>query len=1144
MRFCLLTLGFVLLRAILYGQQPRLVLPIGHTSQVYTAKFSPDNKKVITTSSDKTSKLWDVRTGRLLAELKGHRHSVVYAEFSPKGERIVTCSWDNTAKVWSALDGKLMFELTGHTQWLLGARFSPDGSKILTHGNDGKVKLWDATTGKQEVDFEIGTDDVNTAQFSPDGKNILVSNWQGAGIWNIASKKLIIQLLDHSEEVRSAQYSPDGKKIVTGSEDATAKIWDANTGLMLLNLPGHSMGVVCVEFSPDGSQVLTGEWQNVVKVWDAKNGMLLHSLRTDDGWLGSAHFSPDGRKIVTAAKSSKVWEVATGKLLFEIDGHRNLIASAEFSTDGKRIATASWDETAKTWDANTGSLINDLTGNVTNMSNPVFNPKNNSQLSFDRYNMVVWDLEKGKIIANVNGHKTSYSPDGTRFVTTGILNETIVWRVSDGKKLFSLGDSTIGSESVKYSPDGTTIGMICNDSTVKIWNSNDGKLIANLAENKNWLSSIDFSADGKLIATHDLNKVIIWSTNNGKLITEIGSPGINFNSAQFSPNGESLLTSSGSVITGGENGAQIWDTYSGKRIFQYEGHNTITKSANFSYDGKKVVTSSDNSFTHIWDAASGQLLFNFSGEVRGLSADNQLVLIVDHGNAMLWDIENSRPLTNLSGNSNDFVDVSISPDKKKIITTTTEQTANCWDAESGKLLFTFFGEDPDKTFVKTPSGHYFSTKEIIKKLHYVTSDLKIIAFEQLDVKYNRPDKVLEEIGSADEVLIKSYRKAWEKRIRKLGVDTTQFRDDYNVPECDFANRDEIEYEQNHGSLALRIEGIDSAYKLDRFNIWINGSPIFGQRGIRIRQNNMNFLDTVITIQLSQGENRIETSITNVNGTESYRMPLLVHYNPSIKQKESLRFIGIGIDRFADSKHDLQYSSKDIRELAIQLKEKYKDEITVDTLFNEKVTIENVKRLKSKLLQTSVNDKVIISYSGHGLLSEDFDYYLSTYSVNFEKPDENGLLYDELENLLDSIPARKKLLLIDACHSGEVDKDDLVRLEGVNSHGVKGLKPVAYKKEGQLGLQNSFELMQSLFVNVSKGTGATVISAAAGTQFALERGDLKNGVFTYSILEVLDKYPTIKISELRRLVGERVEQLTNGAQKPTSRSEPVASDWEL
>jgi hypothetical protein len=448
--------------------------------------------------------------------------------------------------------------------------------------------------------------------------------------------------------------------------------------------------------------------------------------------------------------------------------------------------------------------------------------------------------------------------------------------------------------------------------------------------------------------------------------------------------------------------------------------------------------------------------------------------------------------------------------------------------------------------VSLPGGYYQASSAATKLLHYVTNKLETISFSQLDVKYNRPDKVLEAIGNTDTALIKSYRKAWEKRIKKLGIDTTAFRDGYSVPECDFMNRDALEYEQKNETLSLHIKGYDSTYLLDRFNVWVNESPLFGQRGISLKNKNNNSIDTTITVKLSQGENRIECSITNVNGTESYRMPLYVNYTPAVKQKESVRFIGIGIDRFKESQHNLQYSSKDIRDLAVKLKEKYKDNIIIDTLFNEHVTTEKVKALKQKLQQTSVNDKVILSYSGHGLLSKDYDYYLSTYSVNFSKPEENGLPYDELESLLDSIPARKKLMLIDACHSGEVDKEEGIAMNKLaDSLGLsKGIIIDQPQQQQHVGLKNSFELMQSLFVNVGKSTGATIISAAAGNQFALERGDLKNGVFTYSLLEAMNKNPTIKISELKKTVGERVEQLTNGLQKPTSRKENIAVDWSL
>jgi len=138
------------------------------------------------------------------------------------------------------------------------------------------------------------------------------------------------------------------------------------------------------------------------------------------------------------------------------------------------------------------------------------------------------------------------------------------------------------------------------------------------------------------------------------------------------------------------------------------------------------------------------------------------------------------------------------------------------------------------------------------------------------------------------------------------------------------------------------------------------------------------------------------------------------------------------------------------------------------------------------------------------------------------------------------------MLIDACHSGEVDKEELVRIDRATDslHLTKGGVTVAYEEDGKLGMKNSFELMQNLFVNVGKSTGATIISAAAGTQFALERGDLKNGVFTYCILEAMEKNKTMKISELKKIVGQRVEELTNGLQKPTSRNENISVDWSL
>jgi hypothetical protein len=84
----------------------------------------------------------------------------------------------------------------------------------------------------------------------------------------------------------------------------------------------------------------------------------------------------------------------------------------------------------------------------------------------------------------------------------------------------------------------------------------------------------------------------------------------------------------------------------------------------------------------------------------------------------------------------------------------------------------------------------------------------------------------------------------------------------------------------------------------------------------------------------------------------------------------------------------------------------------------------------------------------------------------------------------------------------------------------------------------------LFVNVGKGTGTTIISAAGGVQFALERGDLKNGVFTYSILEAMWQNKNMTVTRLQKQVRQRVEELTDGLQKPTNREELKDVDWNV
>jgi WD40 repeat protein len=74
-----------------------------HRLGVSTVSFSPDGSRVLTTSTDRTARVWDVQTGQPVGEPMTHGGAVNSASFSPDGTRVVTASRDNTARVWNAL---------------------------------------------------------------------------------------------------------------------------------------------------------------------------------------------------------------------------------------------------------------------------------------------------------------------------------------------------------------------------------------------------------------------------------------------------------------------------------------------------------------------------------------------------------------------------------------------------------------------------------------------------------------------------------------------------------------------------------------------------------------------------------------------------------------------------------------------------------------------------------------------------------------------------------------------------------------------------------------------------------------------------------------------------------------------------------
>src|SRR6266516_2356475 len=325
-----------------------------HDASVTSEQFSPDGQRVVTTSYDRTARLWDAASGKPIGEPMKHQDMVRSAQFSRDGQRVVTASDDRTARLWDAASGKPIGEPMKHETAVKSAQFSPDGQRVVTASYDNTARLWDAASGKPIGEPMKHEAAIKSAQFSPDGQRVVTSSYDNtARFWDAASGKPIGEPMKHETAVKSAQFSPDGHRVVTASCDRTARFWDAASGKPNGEPMKHEDAVNSAEFSPDGHRVVTASRNRTARLWDAASGKPIGEPMKHEAAIKSAQFSPDGQRVVTSSydKTARLWDAASGKPTGKPMKHENTVNSAQFSPDGQQVVTASFDNTARLWDA-------------------------------------------------------------------------------------------------------------------------------------------------------------------------------------------------------------------------------------------------------------------------------------------------------------------------------------------------------------------------------------------------------------------------------------------------------------------------------------------------------------------------------------------------------------------------------------------------------------------------------------------------------------------------------------------------------------------------------------------------------------------------------------------------------------------------
>lgn len=503
----------------------KLPYPLKSETTINGMVFSSDGKYVLTASGVRgpeagtaqtengTAQIWKAESGERSGPPLSHKGAVLDAQFSPDDKLVVTASTDGTAKVWSTTTGREMLSLP-HDAQVFSATFSPDGRYIATGGRDRMVRVWDLQRGKLALPPMNHSGTVAKVAFSSDGRELISTSKETPRIWAFATGIKPVPALNVDGLISWAALSRDGNRIVTLTEKDSGKywraqIWDTATGHRVSDYEQRDIPLNRAVLSDDGSRVLltavsTDEHVHQAILLDASTGAVLHKripLDGDPTFIAFAH--REGRHFVALMRDNKgdttiarIWNTATGEPVTNPLLHDVPVYFATLSSDDSRLLT-------------TGGSRNPNSGKA-----------------------FIWQLTRAKQGPTTLAHTEiithgEFSPNGQHIVTASEDNYARVWQADDGRPLCPLLKDlhTADLTDASFSPDGNRILTASYDRTAVVCDWRQRKIIS-IFTHAGVVNRAAFSPDGKYVITASIDGTArLWDVETKELIAVLSSGG-------------------------------------------------------------------------------------------------------------------------------------------------------------------------------------------------------------------------------------------------------------------------------------------------------------------------------------------------------------------------------------------------------------------------------------------------------------------------------------------------------------------------------------------------------------------------------------------------------------------------------------------
>lgn len=581
-----------------------------HVPRARSIAFSHDGHRLAAAHGDRDAdgvvRIWDMRQKRELAswlEPKG----IYSVHISADGRLVASSSQsDNLVRIRDIESGTEILKIATDDK-PARVRFSPDGTTLATASTGGELKLWNVKSGKELKSLASLAFNLQCVAFSRDGARIVAgggpflktrnrpglagvwdsfrrSRFGWAGVWEIASGKLIAEMKAMPDSVLGIAISSDAKQVATAGHDGVARLWEVETSKLISTFVGHQSAVEWVDFSPDGKMLASGSYDDTARLWSVDSGQEVAKLLGHDGDVMTTRFSPDGKMLASAGGDGvvRLWDVATQQQVDLLhprmsagDVPQPVLALAH-SPNQELVASAHEDKkTIKSWKSQRPRIPPLATLQAADEGVRcrfgVLSPDGRLMITAgdDKF-LRVWNVQTGRLLRldEYRGGTAicgDVSPDG-KLLATGTYSDVVhLWDVAAGMRVGEIATGERISRMVDFSPDGSRLAVSSGSKTVSVWDVASRRKLWVSTEQSLEVMTVVFSPDGKTLATttgdwkkrEEPCEVKLWDADSGAQLALLPLRDHNILRAVFSPNGRLLVTSCSTDAT-----LKIWDVES------------------------------------------------------------------------------------------------------------------------------------------------------------------------------------------------------------------------------------------------------------------------------------------------------------------------------------------------------------------------------------------------------------------------------------------------------------------------------------------------------------------------------------------------------------------------------------------------------